>query len=208
MAAEKPYNTVSVRTETRLIKHDSEHLNALLLTYFMGIIDGHALFHFLKEAEKEGKQNLIKNARSKLAGSFVEPPLPFVFRLNEQGSISIEMVQKEVAVEKEKGNVIELSGQNFDETLNSHAALVVDCWAPWCGPCRMLSPIIEDLAGENTGKITFAKLNTDENQDIAARYQIRSIPTLLIFKDGKLVDRKVGAMPKQMLQSELDKSLA
>jgi thioredoxin 1 len=84
----------------------------------------------------------------------------------------------------------------------------VDCWAPWCGPCRMMTPIIDELAAENTGKIAFAKLNTDENRDIAARYQIQAIPTLLIFKDGKLADRKVGAMPKKLLQGELDKVLA
>jgi len=108
-------------------------------------------------------------------------------------------------MENEKGLVLELNSKNLEEAIKNNPSLVVDCWAPWCGPCRMMSPVIEELATDLKGKITFGKLNTDENQDIATRYQVQAIPTLLIFKDGKLADRKVGALPKKVLAGELTK---
>ncbi|MFA5078556.1 MAG: thioredoxin [Dehalococcoidia bacterium] len=106
-------------------------------------------------------------------------------------------------MENEKGLVLELNSSNLEEAIRNNRSLVVDCWAPWCGPCRMMSPVIDELATDLKGKITFGKLNTDENQDIAARFQVQAIPTLLIFKDGKLADRKVGALPKKALADEL-----
>jgi thioredoxin 1 len=106
-------------------------------------------------------------------------------------------------MENEKGLVLELNSRNLEEAIRNNRSLVVDCWAPWCGPCRMMSPVIEELATDLKGKITFGKLNTDENQDVAARFQVQAIPTLLIFKDGKLADRKVGALPKKVLAGEL-----
>ena len=109
---------------------------------------------------------------------------------------------------KENGLVVEVNGANIEELVKNNPSLVVDCWAPWCGPCRMMSPVIDELAADYKGKITFGKLNTDLNQDIAAKYEIQAIPTLLIFKDGKLADRKVGALPKKILEGELTKSLA
>ncbi|MGD0854773.1 MAG: thioredoxin [Dehalococcoidia bacterium] len=111
-------------------------------------------------------------------------------------------------MDKEKGLVLEVNGANIEELVKSNPSLVVDCWAPWCGPCRMMSPVIDELAADYQSKITFGKLNTDLNQDIAAKYEIQAIPTLLIFKDGKLADRKVGALPKKILEGELTKSLA
>lgn len=108
-------------------------------------------------------------------------------------------------MENEKGLVLELNSKNLEEAIKNNPSLVVDCWAPWCGPCRMMSPVIDELATDLKGKITFGKLNTDENQDIAMRYQVQAIPTLLIFKDGKLADRKVGALPKKVLAGELTK---
>ena len=108
-------------------------------------------------------------------------------------------------MENEKGLVLELNSKNLEEAIKNNPALVVDCWAPWCGPCRMMSPVIEELATDLKGKITFGKLNTDENQDMAMKYQVQAIPTLLIFKDGKLADRKVGALPKKVLAGELTK---
>jgi thioredoxin 1 len=109
---------------------------------------------------------------------------------------------------KENGLVLEVNGTNIEELVKSNPSLVVDCWAPWCGPCRMMSPVIDELANDYKGKITFGKLNTDQNQDVAAKYEIQAIPTLLIFKDGKLADRKVGALPKKVLEGELTRSLA
>jgi len=108
-------------------------------------------------------------------------------------------------MENEKGLVLELNSKNLEEAIKNNPSLVVDCWAPWCGPCRMMSPVIEELATDLKGKITFGKLNTDENQDTAMKYQVQAIPTLLIFKDGKLADRKVGALPKKVLAGELTK---
>jgi len=111
-------------------------------------------------------------------------------------------------MEKANGLVLEVTGKNIDELIKNNPSLVVDCWAPWCGPCRMMGPIIDELANDLKGKITFGKMNTDENQDVATKYEIQAIPTLLIFKGGKLADRKVGALPKKILESELTKSLA
>jgi thioredoxin 1 len=111
-------------------------------------------------------------------------------------------------MEKESGLVLEVNSSNIEDLVKNNRSLVVDCWAPWCGPCRMMSPVIDELASDYKGKITFGKMNTDENRDVAVKYAIQAIPTLLIFKDGKLADRKVGALPKKALEGELTKSLA
>ena len=92
--------------------------------------------------------------------------------------------------------VTELNESNFDSFVESNKIAVIDCWAPWCGPCRRMGPIIEELAGELAGKVGVAKLNTDENQGIAIRFNINAIPTLLVFKDQVLVDSLVGLSPK------------
>lgn len=102
---------------------------------------------------------------------------------------------------------VSLTDAAFDDFISKYPLAVVDCWAPWCGPCRMVAPIVEELAKEYKGRIAFGKLNTDENHTIAMRFQIMSIPTLLVFKDGSLVDRIIGAMPKSILISRLKKHL-
>jgi len=100
---------------------------------------------------------------------------------------------------------VEVNGNNFQqEVLESSIPVLVDLWAPWCMPCRMISPIVEELGNENQGKLKVCKLNTDENQNIAARYGIQGIPTLLFFKDGQEVDRIVGVTPKPIIQKKLD----
>ena len=81
--------------------------------------------------------------------------------------------------------------------------ILVDCWAPWCGPCRMIAPILDQLAAESSGNYRIAKLNVDENPQTSSRFQIASIPTMLIFKDGKLIDRLIGAQPKQAIAERL-----
>jgi thioredoxin len=83
--------------------------------------------------------------------------------------------------------------------------VLLDCWAPWCGPCRMVGPIMDQLAVESQGRYRIAKLNVDENPITASKYQINSIPTMLIFKDGKLIDRVIGAQPKQAIAARLAK---
>jgi len=101
--------------------------------------------------------------------------------------------------------VFPVTDAQFQETVKGHPRLVVDCWAPWCGPCRMLSPLVEQIAGELSGKVSFGKLNTDENPRTASSLGIRSIPTLLFFKDGQLVDRLVGAHPRGNIEAVLRK---
>ncbi|MCH9813408.1 MAG: thioredoxin [Epsilonproteobacteria bacterium] len=104
------------------------------------------------------------------------------------------------------GKYVDLTNDNFADTVATGVTLV-DFWAPWCGPCRMIAPVIEELAEDFDGKATIAKVNTDEEQDIAIKYGIRSIPTLLIFKDGEMVDQMVGAAGKQVLADKLDSFL-
>ena len=89
------------------------------------------------------------------------------------------------------------------DVLNARGTVLMDCWAPWCGPCRMIGPIMDQLAAEANGRYRIAKLNVDENPRTAAQFQIQSIPTMLIFKDGKLADRLVGALPKAAIVARL-----
>ena len=95
------------------------------------------------------------------------------------------------------------------EVVNASASLpvLVDCWAEWCGPCRMIAPVLDQLAAESGGRYKIAKLNVDENPQTSAQFQIRSIPTMLIFKNGKMVDQIVGAVPKQTIASRLQAQL-
>jgi len=102
---------------------------------------------------------------------------------------------------------VPITDETFQETVQRYPLVVIDCWAPWCAPCLMIAPIIEEMAKDYTGKIVFGKLNTDEAQGIAMKYGIMSIPTLLIFKNGKLVDQSIGAMPRQMLEPKIMKYL-
>lgn len=101
------------------------------------------------------------------------------------------------------GKYIELNNNNFDETVNEGVSLV-DFWAPWCGPCRMLSPVIDELAADFDGKAKICKVNSDEEQDLAVKYGVRSIPTILFMKDGEVVDTMIGAASKQAFTDKLN----
>ena len=99
---------------------------------------------------------------------------------------------------------IALTTSNFHEAVQHYPFLVVDCWAEWCGPCRMISPILDQMAKDNKGKMVIGKINADTDPQVLMEYGIMSIPTLLIFKNGEKVDQIVGAMPRQMLESRLE----
>jgi thioredoxin 1 len=106
------------------------------------------------------------------------------------------------------GKTIVLNDANFDATINSDKPVLVDFWAEWCGPCKMIGPVVEELAGDYEGKAVIAKLNVDENPSVTARFGIRSIPTLLVFKGGQIVDKQVGAVPKSVLAQKLEAQVA
>ena len=98
---------------------------------------------------------------------------------------------------------LEVTDSNFGEIVKKGGLVVVDCWAAWCAPCRMIGPIIEELAKGYAGRILFGKLNVDNNREVPLEYQIMSIPTILVFKDGELVDRIIGVMPKRLLEQKI-----
>jgi thioredoxin 1 len=104
--------------------------------------------------------------------------------------------------------VFEVTSSNWDnEVLKAQGLVMIDFWAAWCGPCRMISPTVEELAKEYGGKIKVMKLNTDENPEIASRYKIMGIPTVIFFKDGNMLDQIVGVVQKQQLKAKIDSFL-
>jgi len=119
-------------------------------------------------------------------------------------------LQKEAATKAMMSSVTEpivLTDSNFASEVAKYPVMLVDFWAPWCGPCRMVSPIIEQLSREYSGRVAFGKVNVDENQRIAASFGIQSIPTLMIFKGSKAVDIIIGAMPKAQIEMKLKQQL-
>jgi thioredoxin 1 len=102
------------------------------------------------------------------------------------------------------GKTIELTDANFDSVINNEKPVLVDFWAEWCGPCKMIGPLVEELAGDYEGRAVIAKLNVDENPQATAKYGVRNIPTLLVFKKGQIVDKQIGAVPKSVLSSKLE----
>ena len=106
-------------------------------------------------------------------------------------------------------DVMELSDNDFEsQVLQASEPVLVDFWAPWCQPCRMIAPVVEELAKENAGSLKVAKINIDKSPDVAMQYGVTSIPTLIVFKNGEVVDRFMGIQPKQRLQEAIDQAIA
>jgi len=125
---------------------------------------------------------------------------------NEEDLIKERMLKKlllQNAKPAVSNNPVTVTDENFHQFISSHENVVIDCWAEWCQPCRLISPIVEELADKYAGKIWFGKLNVDENQVTAMEYSIMGIPTLLVFKNGSLVDQIVGFMPKRIIEAKL-----
>ena len=112
---------------------------------------------------------------------------------------------EKLAAGEQESKPVTITDQTFErEVVQARGRpVLVDCWAPWCGPCRMIAPILDELAAQSAGRYRIAKLNVDENPQTASRFNIASIPTMLIFKDGKLIDRLIGAQPKQAIAERL-----
>jgi thioredoxin 1 len=107
------------------------------------------------------------------------------------------------------GTITEVTDINFQaEVLEADTPVLVDFWAPWCGPCRMVAPVLEEMAGERGEALKIVKLNVDDNQQTAATYEVLSIPTLILFKSGAVAAKVIGAMPKKRLEAELEPALA
>jgi len=131
--------------------------------------------------------------------------------LEELRKKRMEMYAKQAEAEKERlgwpDMPIMLTDANFRETVALYPLMVVDLWAPWCGPCKMLGPVIEQLARELKGKVVFGKLNVDENQQTASSFKVMSIPTMLVIKERELVDRISGAVPRSTILQKLQRFL-
>ena len=118
-----------------------------------------------------------------------------------------ELMKQQEKKQEMSTKPIPVTDSNFNEMVNKNSLALIDCWAPWCGPCVVISPIVEELAKEYAGKVLFGKLNVDENPRTAERFRIFGIPTLLIIRNGKEVDRIVGLVPKDQIEAHLKKHL-
>lgn len=103
---------------------------------------------------------------------------------------------------------IEINASNFEEVLNTDKPVMIDFWAAWCGPCRMIAPLVDELTEEYKDKAVIAKVDVDSNQEIAMKYGVRNIPTILFIRNGEVVDKSVGAVPKNVLSDKIDAQLA
>jgi thioredoxin 1 len=125
-------------------------------------------------------------------------------RMKKMEQIKKQYLNGEKNMEKNlPSEPITINDADFNSVIKKHNTIVIDCWAAWCGPCRMMTPVIDELAKEFKGKIVFGKLNVDENPKTSMNFKIMSIPTLLVFKNGSLVDRIIGAYPKEELKKKL-----
>ncbi|MCW7076448.1 MAG: thioredoxin [Candidatus Syntropharchaeales archaeon] len=118
-----------------------------------------------------------------------------------------ELMRKTAEPEEIISSPITITDASFEEIIKKHPLVVIDCWAAWCGPCRMIAPTIDAMARDYAGKIVFGKLNVDENPNTSRKYRIMSIPLLLIFKNGVHVDQIIGAVPREMIEQKIRRYL-
>jgi thioredoxin 1 len=120
-----------------------------------------------------------------------------------------ELLKKSKSFEEEAllDRPVEVTDATFNKRIQSHPLVVIDCWAAWCGPCKMIAPIIEELAREYAGRVVFGKLDVDKNHAVSMQYHVVSIPTLMVFSHGKLVDSIMGALPKSVLEAQIARYL-
>ena len=199
--------------EEKAAAADEAALGELLRLFYRDEITTDELLARLKDYEMKGKWGILKTARDRLLSSFKSNNLSIRFADNADGSVSVAKGEPPAATPPAtpppgpESEVLELTDTTFDAAVRDYPLLVVDCWAAWCGPCRMVAPVIEELARDYAGRITFAKLDVDKNRATSARFHVQSIPTILVFKNGKMVDQKLGAMPKAMLEPIVTKYL-
>ena len=160
-----------------------------------------------EEAAKRGRDagiSVVMNRCMKVETERLEKEkTPELERIRARKMAELKTKMKEV---KSSGNApITVDDANFDETVHKYPLMLIDCWADWCGPCRMIAPTIDELARDYAGRVTFGKLNVDENPQTAAQFGVMSIPTLLIMKNAVEVDRIIGALPKQVIEEKLNK---
>jgi len=124
-------------------------------------------------------------------------------RENRLRELEARLAQQRSKGQEQPARVLIVDESNFPALLSEHPRLVVDFWAEWCGPCRMVAPAIEELASAMAGRVTFGKCNTDHNPRLAARFGISAIPTILLFREGALVDRVIGAYPKETIRARV-----
>lgn len=135
---------------------------------------------------------------------------PFFYqkRINYSNYFCVRFTSRQNINIKTMAKAVEITDSNFEEIINSDQPVLVDFWAEWCGPCKMIGPVVEELAGDFEGKAVIGKVDVDANPEVSAKFGIRSIPTLLVFKNGEIVDKQIGAVPKNVLSDKLTAQMA